>query len=172
MRFGPSWVESVIIKNHPRWRDVMDMAILLGSSSDLPIAQVHENLGTLRRTVSAACGVSAPLAGFVEQMATPSMTVARCSSPWPVWQRRCGSPHHEARDRCALWRRVPYDSSVHRTPPGVPAATVGVDRGDNAGYLAVQMLAFPTPSTLRPLSRTNLTKLSAEGPRQGVNGGA
>ena len=40
--------------------------------------------------------------------------------------------------------RVPYDSllSIAQLPPGVPAATVGVDRGDNAGYLAVQMLAL------------------------------
>ena len=28
-----------IIKNHPRWRESMDVTILLGSSSDLPIAQ-------------------------------------------------------------------------------------------------------------------------------------
>ena len=40
--------------------------------------------------------------------------------------------------------RVPYDSllSIVQPPPGVPAATVGVDRGDNAGHLAVQMLAL------------------------------
>ena len=39
MRVLSSWVESVIIKNHPRWRMSMDVTILLGSSSDLPIAQ-------------------------------------------------------------------------------------------------------------------------------------
>ena len=41
--------------------------------------------------------------------------------------------------------KVPFDSllSIAQLPPaGVPAATVGVDRGDNAGYLAVQMLAL------------------------------
>jgi 5-(carboxyamino)imidazole ribonucleotide mutase len=27
-------------------------------------------------------------------------------------------------------------------PPGMPVATVGVDRGENAGALAVQMLAM------------------------------
>ena len=40
--------------------------------------------------------------------------------------------------------KVPFDSllSIAQLPPGVPAATVGVDRGDNAGQLAVQILAL------------------------------
>lgn len=38
---------------------------------------------------------------------------------------------------------VPYDSllSIVQMPPGMPVATVGTDRGDNAGVLAVQILA-------------------------------
>ncbi len=45
---------------------------------------------------------------------------------------------------------VPYDSllSIAQLPPGIPAATVGVDRGDNAGHLAVQMIAL-TSAELR-----------------------
>ena len=31
-------------------------------------------------------------------------------------------------------------------PPGMPVATVGVDRGDNAGALAVQILATSNDS--------------------------
>ena len=31
--------------------------------------------------------------------------------------------------------------SIVQMPPGMPVATVGVDRGDNAGALAVQILA-------------------------------
>ena len=40
--------------------------------------------------------------------------------------------------------KVPYDSllSIAQLPPGVPAATVGVDRGDNAAWLALQMIAL------------------------------
>jgi 5-(carboxyamino)imidazole ribonucleotide mutase len=40
--------------------------------------------------------------------------------------------------------KVPLDSllSIVQMPPGMPVATVGVDRGDNAGALAVQMLAL------------------------------
>ena len=39
---------------------------------------------------------------------------------------------------------VPLDSllSIVQMPPGMPVATVGVDRGDNAAILAVQMLAM------------------------------
>lgn len=40
--------------------------------------------------------------------------------------------------------KVPYDSllSIVQMPPGMPVATVGVDRGDNAGVLAVQILSL------------------------------
>ena len=40
--------------------------------------------------------------------------------------------------------KVPLDSllSIVQMPPGVPVATVGVDRGDNAAVLAIQMLAM------------------------------
>ena len=34
-------------------------------------------------------------------------------------------------------------------PPGMPVATVGVDRGDNAGALAVQMLALTNTDLAR-----------------------
>ena len=37
-------------------------------------------------------------------------------------------------------------SFVAQGPPGVPAACVGVDRGDNAGLLAVQILAISNES--------------------------
>ena len=44
--------------------------------------------------------------------------------------------------------RVPYDSllSIAQLPPGVPAATVGVDRGENAAWLALQILALSNES--------------------------
>ena len=40
--------------------------------------------------------------------------------------------------------KVPLDSllSIVQMPPGMPVATVGVDRGDNAAVLAIQMLAM------------------------------
>ena len=43
--------------------------------------------------------------------------------------------------------KVPYDSllSIVQMPPGMPVATVGTDRGDNAAVLAVQILAAFDP---------------------------
>jgi 5-(carboxyamino)imidazole ribonucleotide mutase len=40
--------------------------------------------------------------------------------------------------------KVPFDSllSIVQMPPGIPVATVGVDRGDNAGFLAAQILGL------------------------------
>ena len=51
--------------------------------------------------------------------------------------------------------KVPLDSllSIVQMPPGMPVATVGVDRGDNAAVLAIQMLA---------MSDTNLSSRFAE----------
>ena len=47
--------------------------------------------------------------------------------------------------------KVPLDSllSIVQMPPGMPVATVGVDRGDNAGALAVQMLALTNTDLAR-----------------------
>lgn len=44
--------------------------------------------------------------------------------------------------------KVPFDSllSIVQMPPGIPVATVGVDRGDNAGFLAAQILGLSDPS--------------------------
>ena len=158
-----------IIKNHPRWRESMDVTILLGSSSDLPIAQKctkileHFDVPYQLRVASAhrspkfveqivgdaiddGCSVFIAMAGLAA--ALPGAVAALTTKP--VIGVPCGG-------------RVPYDSllSIAQLPPGVPAATVGVDRGDNAGYLAVQMLPFQTPNTLQPSSKTSLIKLSA-----------
>jgi 5-(carboxyamino)imidazole ribonucleotide mutase len=57
--------------------------------------------------------------------------------------------------------KVPFDSllSIAQLPPGVPAATVGVDRGDNAGYLAVQMLALQNESYAAALKQNKLDQI-------------
>ena len=46
--------------------------------------------------------------------------------------------------------KVPYDSllSIVQMPPGMPVATVGVDRGDNAALLALQIVALQTQRSL------------------------
>lgn len=46
-----------------------------------------------------------------------------------------------------------YDAllSMVQMPPGIPVATVGMDRGDNAATLAVEMLAISDPILLKKL---------------------
>jgi 5-(carboxyamino)imidazole ribonucleotide mutase len=123
-----------------------DVTILLGSKSDLEVAQkcadVLKEFGVPHsiRVASAhrtpqkvldivaqskakvfvcMAGMSNALAGFVAAHTTR-----------PV----IGVP---------LSGKVPLDSllSTVQMPPGVPVATVGVDRGENAALLAVQIMA-------------------------------
>ncbi len=58
--------------------------------------------------------------------------------------------------------KVPLDSllSIVQMPPGIPVATVGVDRGDNAGALAVQILATSDESLAAAYSefRSDMTQ--------------
>ena len=70
-------------------------------------------------------------------------------------------------------RQVPYDSllSIVQLPPGVPAATVGVDRGDNAGYLAVQMLALQNEKHAGQQNKLDQVERVKAQDRE-VNGGA
>jgi 5-(carboxyamino)imidazole ribonucleotide mutase len=71
--------------------------------------------------------------------------------------------------------KVPFDSllSIVQLPPGVPAATVGVDRGDNAGYLAVQMLALQNDAHAAALKQNKLDQVErVKAQDREVNGGA
>ena len=55
----------------------------------------------------------------------------------------------------------------------MPAATVGVDRGDNAGYLAVQMLALIHPKYAAALEQNKLDQIErVKAQDRDVNGGA
>jgi 5-(carboxyamino)imidazole ribonucleotide mutase len=70
--------------------------------------------------------------------------------------------------------KVPFDSllSIVQLPPGVPAATVGVDRGDNAGYLATQILALKNPLFEAALKQNKLDQIErVKAQDRDVNGG-
>ena len=131
----------------------MDVTIILGSKSDLPVADkcsalleefgishevrvasAHRAPKYLEGVVDAAledgcrifvgiAGMSAALPGVIASMTTR-----------PV----IGVP---------VGGKVPMDSllSVVQMPPGMPVAAVGVDRGENAAVLAIQMLALSDP---------------------------
>ena len=127
----------------------MDICVILGSKSDLPIAEkcrsvldkfalsyeirvasAHRAPKYLEEIVGAAeavgCKVFIGMAGVAA--ALPGVIASMTDKPV------IGGPGGG---------KVPLDSllSIVQMPPGMPVATVGVDRGDNAGALAVQILA-------------------------------
>jgi len=145
----------------------MDVTILLGSKSDMPIAEKctkildHFGVDYQLRVASAhrspkfveeiihkaeqdGCKVFIAMAGLAA--ALPGAVAALTTKP--VIGVPCGG-------------RVPFDSllSIVQLPPGVPAATVGVDRGDNAGHLAVQMLALVNEDMAQKLVQDKLDQI-------------
>lgn len=126
----------------------IEVCIVLGSRSDLPIAEkavsvlkkfgvphelrvasAHRAPKYLESIVAAAeadgCKVFIGMAGVAA--ALPGVLASMTQRP--VVGVPCGG-------------KVPYDSllSIVQMPPGMPVATVGTDRGDNAAILAVQIL--------------------------------
>ena len=145
----------------------MDVTILLGSKSDMPIAEKctkildHFGVDYQLRVASAhrspkfveeiihkaeedGCKVFIAMAGLAA--ALPGAVAALTTKP--VIGVPCGG-------------RVPFDSllSIVQLPPGVPAATVGVDRGDNAGHLAVQILALVNDDMAQKLVQDKLDQI-------------
>ncbi|MBT5735972.1 MAG: 5-(carboxyamino)imidazole ribonucleotide mutase [Euryarchaeota archaeon] len=159
----------------------MEVTILLGSSSDMPIAEkctkilnqfsvdyqlrvasAHRSPKFVEQIIHDAeadgCKVFIAMAGLAA--ALPGAVAALTTKP--VIGVPCGG-------------KVPFDSllSIVQLPPGVPAATVGVDRGDNAGYLAVQMLALQNESHAAALKQNKLDQVErVKAQDREVNGGA
>ena len=156
------------LKNHHQWRTFMDVTILLGSKSDMPVAEkctkileqfgvsyqlrvasAHRSPAFVEQIVHDAeadgCTVFIAMAGLAAAL---SGAVAALTTK-PVIGVPCGG-------------RVPYDSllSIAQLPPGVPAATVGVDRGDNAGYLATQILALGNETYAAALKQNKLDQVA------------
>ena len=159
----------------------MEVTILLGSSSDMPIAEkctkilnqfsvdyqlrvasAHRSPKFVEQIIHDAeadgCKVFIAMAGLAA--ALPGAVAALTTKP--VIGVPCGG-------------KVPFYSllSIVQLPPGVPAATVGVDRGDNAGYLAVQMLALQNESHAAALKQNKLDQVErVKAQDREVNGGA
>lgn len=156
------------------------MTILLGSKSDMPIAEkctkVLDGFGVdyqlrvasahrspvfveqiVKDAEESGCKVFIAMAGLAA--ALPGAVAALTTKP--VIGVPCGG-------------RVPYDSllSIVQLPPGVPAATVGVDRGDNAGHLATQMLALADSRFAEVLAKDKLAQVErVKAMDREVNGG-
>ena len=101
-----------------------------GIEYDLRVASAHRAPkyleGVIESAEEAGCAVFVGIAGVAA--ALPGVIASMTSKPV------IGVP---------VGGKVPLDSllSIVQMPPGMPVATVGVDRGDNAGALAVQILA-------------------------------
>ena len=156
-----------ILMNHRLWPFTMDVTILLGSKSDMPVAEkctkileefgvsyqlrvasAHRSPAMVEQIVHDAeadgCTVFIAMAGLAA--ALPGAVAALTTKP--VIGVPCGG-------------KVPFDSllSIAQLPPGVPAATVGVDRGDNAGYLATQILALSNDGYTAALKQNKLDQI-------------
>lgn len=150
------------------WAIDMDVVILLGSKTDLPISQkctailqefgvehqvrvasAHRSPAFVEEIVEGALadGVSVFIAMAGLAAALPGAVAAMTTKP--VIGVPCGG-------------KVPLDSllSIAQLPPGVPAATVGVDRGENAGYLAVQILALSNERLAAALTQNKLDQIA------------
>ena len=102
-----------------------------GISHEVRVASAHRAPKYLEQVVSEAiddgCKIFVCMAGMAA--ALPGVVAAMTTLPV------IGVP---------VGGKVPYDSllSIVQMPPGMPVATVGVDRGDNAAVLAIQMLSL------------------------------
>ena len=127
----------------------MDICVILGSKSDLPIADKCR--GILEKfevsfEIRVASAHRAPkyLEGIVDKaesegrMIFLGMAGVAAALPGVI-----ASMTNKPVIGVPVGGKVPLDSllSIVQMPPGMPVATVGVDRGDNAGALAVQIIA-------------------------------
>jgi len=120
-----------------------------GVSYQLRVASAHRSPAFVEQIIHDAeedgCTVFIAMAGLAA--ALPGAVAALTTKP--VIGVPCGG-------------RVPFDSllSIVQLPPGVPAATVGVDRGDNAGYLATQILALGNETYAAALKQNKLDQVA------------
>lgn len=131
--------------------------IILGSKSDFPIAQ--KAIVTLKGygvpyDIAVASAHRTP--ARVEQLVTKSdadafIAVAGLSAALPgvvasfTTKPVIGVPVSGALNYDALL-------SIVQMPPGIPVAAVGMDRGDNAATLAVEMIALKDPALAAKLA--------------------
>jgi len=130
---------------------VPDVLILLGSKSDREVGEKAKKLldefgVSSLMIVSSAHRSPKPLVRLVESSdAKVFIGVAGVSAALPgviaahTTRPVIGVP---------VSGKVNLDAilAVSQMPPGVPVAAVGLDRGENAGLLAVQMLALSNPA--------------------------
>ncbi|PTQ53266.1 MAG: Phosphoribosylaminoimidazole carboxylase catalytic subunit [Brockia lithotrophica] len=155
-----------------RVRPLLDVLARFGEPSDIRIASAHRNLEDVLaivreaeqsgvRVVIAAAGLAAHLPGVVAgQTVLPVIGLPLAVGPL---------------------HGVDALLSIAQMPPGVPVATVGVNAGENAAYLALHILALEDPELaarlrshraarrdeIRALDRNLRREVEAEPPGEG-----
>ena len=123
------------------------VSIIMGSKSDLPVAQkAIDNLKKFGVPVDIHVSSAHRTPHLVEKIVTESdadvfITIAGLSAALPgvvasfTTKPVIGVP---------VSGTLSYDAilSIVQMPPGIPVAAVGLDRGDNAAILAVEMLSI------------------------------
>ena len=133
------------------------VSIIMGSKSDLPVAEKAINI--LKKfdvafDIDVASAHRTPRR--VEELVTKSdadvfIAIAGLSAALPgviasfTSKPVIGVP---------VSGTLSYDAllSIVQMPPGIPVASVGLDRGDNAAVLAIEMLAIGCPDLQKKLS--------------------
>ena len=133
------------------------VSIIMGSKSDLPVAEKAINI--LKKfdvafDIDVASAHRTP--HRVEELVTKSdadvfIAIAGLSAALPgviasfTTKPVIGVP---------VSGTLSYDAllSIVQMPPGIPVASVGLDRGDNAAVLAIEMLAIGCPDLQKKLS--------------------
>jgi 5-(carboxyamino)imidazole ribonucleotide mutase len=134
----------------------MSVSIIMGSKSDMEVAEKAKKiLDELKidYTLSIASAHRTP--EFVQELVIKSqadvfIAIAGLSAALPgviashTTKPVIGVP---------VSGKVNLDSilSIVQMPPGIPVATVGLDRGDNAALLAAEILALRNPSLQKVL---------------------
>ena len=114
-----------------------DMLREFGVSFEVAVASAHRTPGHLKRVVeTTAAKVIIAVAGL--SAALPGAIAAHTTRPV------IGVPVSGKINLDALL-------SVVQMPPGIPVAAVGLDRGENAALLAVQILALSDPELSQKL---------------------
>jgi len=128
----------------------MDVTIIMGSKSDLKVGEkakkilLELKIDTLM-TVASAHRTPERVAKLVsESDAKVFIAIAGLSAALPGV---VASLTHRPVIGVPVSGALGFDSilSIVQMPPGIPVASVGLDRGDNAALLAAQILALSRP---------------------------
>jgi 5-(carboxyamino)imidazole ribonucleotide mutase len=142
----------------------MKVTVVLGSESDLPIAKkctkVLDQMGLKYETrIASAHRTPEKLEQIIKNSgADVFIGIAGLAAALPG-----AIASHTTKPVIGVPVNVKLDGldsmlSIIQMPPGIPVAGVGIDRGDNAALLAVEILALKDPALAKKLEEYRAKK--------------